>query len=50
MTGLRFGEMENWEGFMNEFDFTIPKNEFRREGEEVLRFDLVRQIFLDRGL
>jgi len=51
MTGLRFAEMENWEGFKSEFDFSIKENEFhRKEGEEVVRFDLVRQIFLDRGL
>jgi hypothetical protein len=50
MTGLRFPEMEDWDSFMGEFEFSIGKNEFRRPGEEVFRFDLVRQIFLDRGL
>ena len=47
--GLRFTNVDSWDTFREEFDFSVPKNELR-QGKEVLRFDLIRQIFLDRGL
>ena len=47
--GLRFTNVDSWDTFRDEFDFSLPKNELR-QGKEVLRFDLIRQIFLDRGL
>lgn len=47
--GLRFTDVQNWKTFRDEFAFSIPDNELRT-GNEVLRFDLIRQIFLDRGL
>ena len=50
MQGLRFTNLKTWSSFMKEFKYTIPLNEFRAEGEEVFRFDLMRQIFLERGL
>ena len=47
--GLRFNSVDTWADFREEFAFSMPENELR-PGEEVLRFDLIRQIFLDRGL
>ena len=47
--GLRFTDVNSWNTFRDEFAFSIPDNELHAD-REVLRFDLIRQIFLDRGL
>ena len=47
--GLRFTDVNSWNTFKDEFAFSIQENELH-ENREVLRFDLIRQIFLDRGL
>ena len=51
MHGLRFTNVKSWKDFNKEFSFTIPKGEtVDRPGKEVFRFDLMRSIFLERGL
>ena len=48
MEGLRFAGLHNQKAFRREFEFSIADGEFKKQ--EVFRFDLIRQIFLDRGL
>ena len=51
MHGLRFTNIKNWKDFRKEFEFTIPRGEsIDWANKEVFRFDLMRSIFLERGL
>lgn len=48
--GLRFSNVDSWKSFRKEFSHSIESYTELRPNKEVLRFDLMRQIFLDRGL
>ena len=48
--GLRFPNLRNWADFRQEFAFSIEQGEMDRNNRKMLRFDLMRQIFLHRGL
>jgi len=49
MLGLRFPEIPHFTRLQKDFGFSIAKGELRKS-QEVFRFDLMRQIFLDWGL
>ena len=49
MQGLRFSNVQDFNDFYEEFDYSIPARELGGP-DPVFRFDLIRQIFLDRGL
>ena len=50
MTALRFPGIKNFDRFRKEFQFSILPGEFKKTRQDMLRFDLMRQIWLDRGL
>ena len=58
MHGLHFTNINIWPEFKKEFEFSMPKNELLKfesglagqQQHQVLRFDFMRRIFLDRGL